>query len=99
MGLSNLTFRPGKNGRNICRTVAKDRTSNKRMATASVENILAIKSRRLSNNINPRHRYSTRLNDEKRPYRVSLRPNDGLPKEKTRSLVSKREEIFKVLDK
>ena len=57
-------------------------SSNKRVATESVENVSAKKSMRLGNAFKPSHRLSMRLDDGQGPSRVLSRLNDGLPKDK-----------------
>ena len=59
----NVTFKPRK-ARGINKTaVAVYQISNKRVATESVENVSAKMSMILSNDFNPSHRLSMRLDD------------------------------------
>ena len=77
-----VTFKPRKARRINKKTVANDQSSNKRVATESVENVSAKKSMRLGNDPKPSHRLSMRLDDGQGPPRVLSRLNDGLPKDK-----------------
>ena len=63
-----LTKKTGKVCRNAC----------KRIAAGSVENVITNKSMRLSNDFNPSHRLSMRLDVGKGPSRASSRLNDCL---------------------
>ena len=78
----NVTFKPRKARRLNKKAVAIDQSSNKRVATESVENVSAKKSMRLGNDFNPSHRLSMRLDDGQGPSRVLSRLNDGVPKDK-----------------
>ena len=78
----NITFKPRKARRINKKAVAIYQNSNKRVATESIENITAKKSKRLSNDFTPSHRMSMRLDDGQGPSRVLSRLNDGLPKDK-----------------
>ena len=78
----NLTFKPRKARRINKKAVAIYQSSNKRVATESVENVSAKKSMRLGNDFEPSHRLSMRLDDGQGPSRVLARLNDGLPKDK-----------------
>ena len=78
----NITFKPRKARRINKKAVAIYQSSNKRLATESVENVSAKKSMRLGNDFNPSHRLSKRLNDGQGPSRVLSRLNDGLLKDK-----------------
>ena len=57
-------------------------SSNKLVATTSVENVSAKKSMRLGNDFSPSHRLSMQLDDGQGPSCVLSRLNDGLPKDK-----------------
>ena len=78
----NVTFKPRKAKRINKKGVAIYQSSNKRVATESVENVSAKKLMRLGNDPKPYHRLSMRLDDGQGPSRVLSRLNDGLPKEK-----------------
>ena len=78
----NVTFKPRKARRINKKAVAIYQSSNKPVATESVENVSAKKSMRLGNDLNPSHRLSMRLDDRQGPSRVLSRLNDGLPKDK-----------------
>ena len=78
----NVTFKPRKAKRIIKKAVAIYQSSNKRVATESVENVSAKKSMRLGNDPKPSHRLSMRLDDGQGPSRVLSRLKDGLPKDK-----------------
>ena len=78
----NVTFKPRKARRINKKAVAIYQSSNKRVATESVENVSAKKSMRLGNDPKPSHRLSMRLDDGQGPSRVLSRLNDGLPKDK-----------------
>ena len=78
----NVTFKPRKARRINKKAIAIYQSSNKRVATESVENVSAKKSMRLGNDFKPSHRLSMRLDDEQGPSRVLSRLNDGLPKDK-----------------
>ena len=78
----NVTFKPRKARRINKKAVAIHQSSNKRVATESVENVSAKKSMRLGNDFNPSHRLSMRLDDGQGPSRVFSCLNDGLPKDK-----------------
>ena len=79
----NVTFKPRKARRINKKAVAIYQSSNKRLATESVENVSAKKSMRLGNDFNPSHRLSMRLDDGQGPSRVLSRLKDGLPKDKS----------------
>ena len=79
----NVTFKPRKARRINKKAVAIYQSSNKRLATESVENVSAKKSMTLGNDFNPPHRLSNSLDDGQGPSRVLLRLNDGLPKDKS----------------
>ena len=51
--------------------------ANKRVVTESLDNITAKKSMRFSNEVNPSHQFSVRLDEEQGPSRVSSRLVDG----------------------
>ena len=78
----NITFKPRKARRINKKAVAKYQSSNKRLATESVENVSAKKSMRLGNDFNPSHRLSMRLDDGQEHSSVLSRLDDGLPKDK-----------------
>ena len=78
----NFTFKRRKASRINKKAVAIYQSSNKRVATESVENVSAKRSMRLGNDFNPSHRLSMRLDDGQGPSRVLSRLNDGLPKDK-----------------
>ena len=78
----NVTFKPRKAKRINKKAVAIYQSSNKRVATESVENVSAKKSMRLGNDPKPSHRLSMRLDDGQGPSRVLSRLNDGLPEDK-----------------
>ena len=78
----NVTFKPRKARRINKKAVAIYPSSNKRVATESVENVSAKKSMRLGNDFNPSHRLSMRLDDGQGPSPVLSRLNDGLPRDK-----------------
>ena len=78
----NVTFNPRKARRTNKKAVAICQSSNKRVATESVENVSAKKSMRHCNDFKPSHRLSMRLDDGEGPSRVLSRLNDGLPKDK-----------------
>ena len=78
----NVTFKPRKARRIKKKVVAINQTSNKRVATESVENVSAKKSMRHGNDFYPSHRLSMRLDDGQGPSRVLSRLRDGLPKDK-----------------
>ena len=59
----NVTFKPRKTRRINEKAVAIYQSSNKRVATESVEKVSANKSMRLGNDFNPSHRLSMRLVD------------------------------------
>ena len=78
----NVTFKPRKAGRIIKKAVAVYQSANIRFATGSVENVSGNKTLGLSNNFNPSHCLSMRLDDGIGSSRVSSRFNDGLPTDK-----------------
>ena len=78
----NVTFRPRKARRIHKKAVAIYQSSNKRVATESVENVSAKMSMKLGNDFNPSHRLSMRLDDGQGPSRIPSRLNDNLPKDK-----------------
>ena len=78
----NVTFEPRKARGINKKAVAIYQSSNKRVATESVENVRAKKSMRLGNDFNPSHRLSMRLDDGQGPSPNLSRLNDGLPKDK-----------------
>ena len=79
----NVTFKPRRKARKINKkAVELYQSSNKRVATESVQNVSANKSMRLGNDFNPSHRLSIRPDDRQRPSHVLSRSNDGLPKDK-----------------
>ena len=78
----NVTFKPRKARRINKKAVAMYQSSNKRVATESVENMSAKKSMRLGKDFKPSHRLSMRLDDGQGPSRVLSCLNDGLPKDK-----------------
>ena len=78
----NVTFKPRKARRINKKAVSIYQNANKRVATESIENITAKKSKRLSNDFNPSHRLSMRLDDGQGPSLVSSRLDDGLPTDK-----------------
>ena len=78
----NVTFKPRRARRIIKKAVAIYQSSNKRVATESIENMSAKKSMRLGNDPKPSHRLSMRLDDGQGPSGVLSRLNDGLPKDK-----------------
>ena len=78
----NVTSKPRKARRINKKAVAIYQSSNKRVATESVENVSAKKTMRLGNDFKPSHRLSRRLDDGQGPSRVLSRLNDGLPKDK-----------------
>ena len=92
MRLHNITFKPRKARRVNNKAVAVYQNANERFAIESVENLSANKSMRLSNDFNPSHRLSMRLDDGKGPSRVSSRLNDRLPTNK-KSFPSLRERL------
>ena len=77
-----IAFKPWKSRRNNEKGVSVFQIANKRVATESVDYTSANKLLRLSNEYNISHRLSKRLDDGKRPSRVSLRLADGLPTDK-----------------
>ena len=78
----NVTLKPRKARQINRKAVATYQSSNKRVATESVENVSAKKSMRLGIDFNPSHRLSMRLDDGQGHSRVLSRLNDGLPKDK-----------------
>ena len=88
----NVTFKPRKARRINKKAVEIYQSSNKRVATESVENVSAKKSMRLGNDFNSSHRLSMRLDDGQGPSRVLSRLNDGLPKDK-KSFQSRKERL------
>ena len=78
----NVTFKPRMARRINKKAVAIYQSSNKRVATESVENVSVKKSRTVGNDFNPSHRLSMRLDNRQGPSRVLSRLNDGLPKDK-----------------
>ena len=78
----NINLKPRRARRNNKKAVAVFQNANKRVATESVDNMTAKKSMRLSNEFNPSHRLSMRLNDGKGPSRVFSRLDDGLTPDK-----------------
>ena len=78
----NVTFKPRRARRINKKAVAIYQSSNKRVATESIENVSAKKSMRLGNDPKPSHRLSMRLDDGQGPSGVLSRLNDGLPKDK-----------------
>ena len=78
----NVTFKPRRASCNNKKVVRVYPNVNKRVPTESVDNMSAEKSMRLSNEFNPSHRLSMRLDDGKGLSRVSSRLNDGLPTDK-----------------
>ena len=78
----NVTFKPRKARQINKKAVAIYQSSNKRVATESVENVSAKKSMRLGKDFKPSHRLSMRLDDGQGSSRVLSRLNDGLPKDK-----------------
>ena len=83
----NLTFKSRK-ARRINKNVELYKNAHKRTAACSAEKVVTNKSMRLCKDFNPSHRLSMRLDDGKRPARVSSRLNDGLPNNKNHSQVS-----------
>ena len=83
------TFEPEKPDEVTKKTVEIHKNAQKGSA-GSVENLVANKSMRLSNDFNPSHLLSRRLDDGKGPSCGSSRSNDGLPKDE-KSLPSLRE--------
>ena len=77
-----VTFKPRKARRINKKASAIYQSSNKRVATESVENVSAKKSMKLGSDFNPHHRFSMRLDDGQGPSRVLSRLNDGPPKDK-----------------
>ena len=78
----NVTFKPRKARRINKKAVAIYHISNERVATESVENVSAKKSRRLGNDFNSSHRLSMRLDDGQGHSSVLSRLNVGLLKNK-----------------
>ena len=78
----NVTFRPGKAGRLNKKAVIVYESANKRFATESVENVSAKKSKRISNEFNPSHRLSMKLDDRQGPSRLSSQLDNRLPTDK-----------------
>ena len=77
-----ITFKPRKASRINKKAVSLYQNANKRVATESVDHTSANKSMGLSNEFNPSHRLSLRLDHGKGPSRVSSRLDDGLPTDK-----------------
>ena len=73
-----FTFRHREARRFFEKAFTAYQNANKRVATESLNNISAKKSMRLSNEFNPSHHLSFRLDDGKRPSRVSSRLDDVL---------------------
>ena len=90
LGPPNVTFKSRKTRRLNKKAVEVCKDAHKRTAAGSIENIVTNKSMRLSNDFNPSHCFSKRLDDGQGPSRVFSRLNDGLPKDK-RSFPSLRE--------
>ena len=88
----NVAFKPRKARRINKKAVAIYQSSNKRVATESVENVSSKKSMRPGKDFNPSHRLSMRLDDGQGPSRVLSRLNDGIPKDK-KSVPSLRERL------
>ena len=78
----NIIFKPRKARRINKKVVSVYQNANKRVATESVDHISAKKLMTLSNELNPSHRSSTRLDDRKGPSRITSRLDDGLPTDK-----------------
>ena len=70
--LPNVTFKSRKARRINKKAVAIYRSSNKRVATESVENVSAKKSMRFGNDFNPSHRLSMRIDVGQGPLTCSL---------------------------
>ena len=77
-----ITFKSQKARRINKKAVKIYKNAHKRSAAGSVENVVTNKSTRLSNDFNPSHRLSVRLDDGQGPSRVFSSLNDGLPKAK-----------------
>ena len=88
----NVTFKPRKARRINKKAVAIYQSSNKRVATESVENVSAKKSMRLGNDPKPSHLLSMRLDDGQGPSPVLSSLNGGLPKDK-KSFPSHKERL------
>ena len=86
----NVTSRPRKSRRINKKAVAVYQCASKRFATASVEIAFANKSMGLRSDIDPSHRLSLRLDDEKGPSCVPSRLNNFLSN-RSRSLFSKKD--------
>ena len=67
----NFNFKPRKARRTNKKAVAIYQSFGKRVATESVDHTNAKKSKKLSNEFNPSHRLSMRLDDGQCPSRVS----------------------------
>ena len=88
----NVTFKPRKARRINKKAVEVYKNAHKRTTAKSVENVVTNKSMRLSNDFNPSHRLSMRLDGGQGPSRVSSRLSDGLSKDK-KSFPSLRERL------
>ena len=78
----NIPFKPRKARGFNKKAVSVYQNANKCVATESVDHTSANKSMTLSNEVNPSHCLSMRLDDRKGPSRVSSRLDDGLPTDK-----------------
>ena len=84
-----INFRPRRARCINKKAVAVYQNANKRIATESVDKIIAKKSMRLSSEFNTSNRLSMRLDYRKGPSRVSSRLDDGLPTENQSFLILK----------
>ena len=78
----NVTLRLRKSQRISRKAVVIYQSSNERVATESVEDIVVNKLMRLNHNLDPSQRLSMSFDDGKGHSRVSMRLNDGLPTDK-----------------
>ena len=88
----NITLKPRKARRNNKKAVSIYQNANIQVATESVDHTNAKKSKRRSNEFNPSHRLSMRLDDGQGPSRVSSQLDDGLPTDKE-SLLNLKERL------